>query len=80
MEEIETRAITNTANPPKVCDRYVDDVLSNMKKDAVSTFHVELNSIDPHIFFTVEHETDGHIAFFDIMISRNSGTIKTHAH
>ena len=64
MEKIETRAITNTANTPKVCDRYVD----------------ELNSIDPHIFFPIEHETDGHIAFFDIMISRNSGTIKTYTH
>ena len=28
MEEIEERAITNTANPPKEWDRYVDDVFS----------------------------------------------------
>ena len=67
MEEIETRAINNAANPPKVCDRYVDDVFSNMKKDVVSSFHDELNSIDPHISFTIEHENDGHIAFLDII-------------
>ena len=36
-----------------------------MKKDSVSTFHDELNSIDPHISFTIEHEIDGYIAFFD---------------
>ena len=47
MEEIETRAITNTANPPKVWDRYVDDVIFITKKDSVSTFHDELNSTDP---------------------------------
>ena len=75
MEEIEERAITNTANPPKEWDRYVDDVFSIMKKDAVSTFHDELNFIDPHISFTIEHETDGQIAFLDTLISRNSGTI-----
>ena len=28
MEEIEERAITNTANPPKEWDRFVDDVFS----------------------------------------------------
>ena len=73
MEEIEEHAITNTANPPKEWDRFVDDVFSIMKKDAVSTFHDKLNSIDPHISFTIEHETDGQIAFLDTLISRNSG-------
>ncbi len=77
MEEIEERAIANTANPPKVWHRYVDDVLSDMKKDAISTFHDELNSIDPHISFTIEYETNGQIAFLDTLISRNSGSITT---
>ncbi len=77
MEEIEERAIANTANPPKVWHRYVDDVLSAMKKDAISTFHDELNSIDPHISFTIEYETNGQIAFLDTLISRNSGSITT---
>ena len=67
----------------KEWDRYVDDVFSIMKKDAVSTFHDELNSIDPHISFTIEHETDGQIAFLDtlvLIISRNSGTITTNVY
>ena len=41
-------AFHHTANPTKVWDRYFDDVFSIMKKDAVSTFHVELNSILTH--------------------------------
>ena len=77
MEEIEECAITNTANPPKEWDCYVDDVFSIMKKDAVSTFHNELNSIDPHISFTIEHETDRQIAF---TISHISGTITTNVY
>ena len=80
MEEIEERVITNTANPPKEWDRFVDDIFSILKKDAVSTFHDELNSIDSHISFTIEHETDGQIAFLDTLISRNSGTITTNVY
>ena len=79
MKEIEERAITNTANPPKEWDRYVDDAFSIMKKD-VSAFHDELNLIDPHIYFTIEHETDGQTAFLDTLISRNSGTITTNVY
>ena len=51
MEETEGRAITNTANPPEQWDRYVDDVFSIMKKNAVLTYHDELNSTDPHISY-----------------------------
>ena len=77
MEEIEERAIINTANPPKEWVRYVDDVFSIMKKYGVSTFHDELNS---HVSSTIEHETDGPIAFVDTLISRNSGTITTNVY
>ena len=74
MEDIKERAITNTTYPPKEWDRYVDDVFCIIKKDAVSSFDEELNSIDPHISFTIEHETNAQIAFLDTLISRNSGT------
>ena len=40
MKEIEERALENTASPPKVWDRYFDDLFSNMKKNAVSTFQL----------------------------------------
>ena len=40
----------------------------------------ELNSIDPHISFTIEHKTDGQIVFLDTLISRNSGTITTNVY
>ena len=80
MEEIEERAITNTTYPPKEWDRYAEDVFCIMKKDAVSSFHKELNSIDPHISFTIEHEANGQIAFLDTLISWNSGTITTNVY
>ena len=53
-----------------------------LKKDAVSTFHYELNNIDPHkhINFITEHEQDGQIPFLDILVSRHDGTITTTVH
>ena len=80
MEEIEERVISSTATPSKVWDRYVDDVFAIMKKDAVLTFHDEINCIDPHISFTIEHETNGQLAFLDTMISRNNHTITTNVY
>lgn len=77
MEEIEEQAINLTQTPPKTWKRYVDDVFVIMKGSAVSTFHDQLNSIDPYISFTIEHERDGQIAFLDTLISHNNGTITT---
>ena len=57
-----------------------DDVFAIMKKDAVLIFHDEINCIDPHISFTIEHETNGQLAFLDTMISRNNHTITTNAY
>ena len=51
-----------------------------MKRDSVSIFHDELNFVDPRISFTIEHENDGHIAFPDALIARNSGTITTNVY
>ena len=43
----------------------------------VPTFHDELNKIDQHITFTIEHEQDGQIPFLDTLVSRNDGTVTT---
>lgn len=54
---------------------YVDDVFAITKKKAVSTFHEILNSIDPHIPFTIKHEQNGQIAYLNTLISNLIGTI-----
>ena len=41
----------------------------------VNSFHTTLNSIDPHISFTIEEESDQQIAFLDTLVSRKDNTI-----
>ena len=57
VEEIEDSTINSTPIPPRYWKRYVDDSFCIIKKNAVSSFHDTLSSIDPHISFTIEQET-----------------------
>ena len=64
MEVIEEQAIQSAITPPcKIWKRFVDDSFVIMNRNAIISFHNTLNSIDPSIKFTIEHEKDGQIAF-----------------
>ena len=63
MEVVEELAINTSTVAPRVWKRYVDDSFVIIKKDAVSSFHDALNSIDPKIAFTIEEENNGQISF-----------------
>ena len=78
MENVEERALDTTPHPPKWWYRYVDDSHVCLSREPLTEFHNHLNSINPHIKFTVEEEKDGSIAFLDTRATRNpDGTIKT---
>ena len=75
MEEIEEQATNSSTTRPKVWKRYVDDCYTIIKKDAVNSFHETLNSINPDISFTIEHENNGKLAFLDTMTTRHYNKI-----
>ena len=75
MEAVEEVAINTSEIQPKVCKRYVDDSFCIIKRNAVNYFHTTLNSIDPHISFTIEEESDQQIAFLDTLVSRKDNKI-----
>ena len=75
MEKIEEMAIKTTSVPPKTWKRFVDDSFSIIKKNAVETFHNTLDSLDPSIQFTLEHEHNGKLAFLDTLITRKNGKL-----
>ena len=53
---------------------------TKMKKSDIKTFHNLLNSIDPHISFTLEHERDGQLPFLDTLVSHKNGAITTNVY
>ena len=73
MEVVEELAINTSTVASRVWKRYVDDSFVIIKKDAVSSFHDTLNSIDSKIVFTIEEENNGQISFLDTLVSRKNG-------
>ena len=43
--------------------------------DAVASFHDSLNSVDQHISFTIEHESNGQLPSLDTLILRYNGKL-----
>lgn len=77
MEAIEDKAIADTTVPPRLWRRYVDDSFVIIKTDAISSFHENLNKVDPKISFTLENENNGEIAFLVTLVTRTNGTLTT---
>ena len=68
MEDLEERALTSLTNQPLFWKRFVDNVSTTTKPGSAQAFLEHLNSIEPCIKFTIEHESEGKIAFLDSMI------------
>ena len=78
MEEIEQKALSTFKTPPRFYKRYVDDTLTALPMNTISTFHEHLNSINPHIQFTVEVESNGTLPFLDVLLQHHvDGSIGT---
>ena len=69
MEEMEEKALASAPVKPRWWRRYVDDSNACLKSESIRVFHSHLNSINPHIQFTIEMPTTGAegqtIAFLD---------------
>ena len=71
MPAHESSAFTTTSNPPKVWERFVDDVFLIIKKSSPEGFFNHVNGLHDQIKLTMEKETDSHLPFLDTLIKRN---------
>ena len=71
MEDVESRALSTYPFPPQFWKRYVDDTCCGLRSDLVSDFHRHLNSTEDCIQFTLKTESQGQLAFLDVMITHN---------
>ena len=70
MEVIEEQALsTFLYSAPRIYKRYVDDTFIVMLHVHIQAFFDHMNSINPHIKFTMELPCDGHLAFLDLDVS-----------
>ena len=58
-------------------ERYMDDVLSAVKKDSVDEQLELINSLHPCLQFTYELEIDGQLPFLDMLICNKNGKLSS---
>ena len=75
MQAYERTAITTSVHPPKVWERFVDDVYSILKCTYLGNFFHHINNLHQNIKFTMEEESNGELAFLDTLLKRNNGGI-----
>ncbi|XP_057299527.1 uncharacterized protein LOC130630152 [Hydractinia symbiolongicarpus] len=75
MQAGETTALTTADQAPRVCKRFVDDVVLIIKRAHLSAFHEHVSNLHPKIQFTVEHGKNVTLPFLDSLVSRNGGNL-----
>ena len=77
MEFLIKRALSQLQFKPPFIVVFVDDILMSIPSYQVEHTMNIFNSLDTHIKFTYELETDGAIPYLDTIVSRISGKITT---
>ena len=75
LQAYERTARTTALHTPKVWERFVDDVFSILKRTHLENFFHHINNLHQNIKFTMEEESNGELAFLDILLKRNNGEI-----
>ena len=75
MQAHESTVISTALHPPKVWERFVDDVYSIVKRTHLENFFHHINNLYQNIKFTMEEESNGELAFPDTLLKRNNGEI-----
>ena len=75
MQAYERTAITTALHPPKVWERFVDEVYSILKRTHFENFFHHISNLHQNIKFTMAKESNGELVFLDTLLKRNNGEI-----
>ena len=62
MQAYELTAITTTLHPPKVWERFADDVYSILKRTHLEKFFHHISNLHQNINFTMDEESNGELS------------------
>ena len=62
-------------HPPRGWERFSDDVSSILKRTHLENFFQHIKNLHQNIKFTLEKESNGELAFLDILLKRDNGEI-----
>ena len=74
MQAYERIVITTALHPPKVWERFVDDVYSILKRTHLENFFHHIKNLHQNITFTMEEESNGELAFLDTLYRKPTHT------
>ena len=75
MQAHESTAISTALHPPKVWERFVDDIYSIVKRTHLEKFSHHIINLHQNIKFTMEEESNEELEFLDTLLKRNNGEI-----
>ena len=75
MQAYECTALTTALHPPKVWERFADDVYSILKHTHLENFSHYVNNLHQNIKLTIEEESNGELAFLGTLWKQNNGEI-----
>ena len=68
-------AISTTLYPPKIWERFVDDVDPILRQMHLGNFFHHINNLHQNIKFTMEDESNGKLAFIYTLLKQNNGKV-----
>ena len=75
MQAHESTAISTAVSPPKVWERFVDNVYSIVKRTHLENIFHHINNLHQNTEFTMEEESNGELAFLDTFLKPDNGEI-----
>ena len=75
MQDYEHTAVSAALHPPKVWERFANDVYSIFKRKYLENSLHHINNLHQIIKFTMEEESIGELAFLDTLLKLDNGRI-----
>ena len=76
MDELENTALRSFhSTPPRLFHRFVDDIITVIKRTDAQNLLIHLNKQHPRNQFTMEEETNGSLPFMDLRFTRQQGEL-----